>query len=97
MSSPFIQFHTQDGIAHIRLNRPDVLNALTRDMLRGIAAALDEAANDASIRAIILSGAGRAFAQATTWPKRRNCLTKTFLCAKPANTWKNFKPSPAKF
>ncbi|MFZ1793287.1 MAG: enoyl-CoA hydratase [Anaerolineae bacterium] len=61
MSSPFIQFHTQDGIAHIRLNRPDVLNALTRDMLRGISAALDEAANDASIRAIILSGAGRAF------------------------------------
>lgn len=61
MTSSPIQRHAQNGVAHIRLNRPEALNALTRAMLRDISAALDEAANDASIRAIILSGAGRAF------------------------------------
>lgn len=47
---------------HTPANRPgQALNALTREMLRGISAALDEAANDASVRAILISGEGRAF------------------------------------
>lgn len=51
----------QDGIATITLNRPDKLNALSEEMYHGIAdhcAALDV---DDEVRAIILTGAGRAF------------------------------------
>jgi len=51
----------QDGVATLLLNRPDKLNALSEEMYHGIAdhcAALDA---DDEVRAIILTGAGRAF------------------------------------
>ena len=47
-----------DGVVHIVLNRPEVINSLTLDMVRIIADALYEARNDDSVRLIILSGAG---------------------------------------
>lgn len=45
----------------ITLNRPDAMNALSPDMEGEMLGALDAADADASIRAIILTGAGRAF------------------------------------
>lgn len=45
----------------IFLNRPDVLNALHPDMIMAINQALDAAGNDGDLRAVVLSGRGRAF------------------------------------
>jgi len=47
--------------ARVTLNRPDRLNALTRDLLGELAAALDEVAADRAVRVCVLTGAGRAF------------------------------------
>jgi enoyl-CoA hydratase/carnithine racemase len=47
--------------ATIRLNRPEVLNAFDFRMLREIARACEDASWDDSIRAVVLTGAGRAF------------------------------------
>jgi 2-(1,2-epoxy-1,2-dihydrophenyl)acetyl-CoA isomerase len=49
------------GVLRITLNRPDALNPLSIKMADEIHAALDEAAADDDIRAILLTGAGRAF------------------------------------
>jgi 2-(1,2-epoxy-1,2-dihydrophenyl)acetyl-CoA isomerase len=49
------------GVAWIVLNRPEALNAWTRQLGRDTIAALDEAAEDPDLRAIVLTGAGRAF------------------------------------
>jgi enoyl-CoA hydratase len=49
------------GTALLRLNRPAKLNALTRDMVVALSALLDEAAQDRSLRVLIITGAGRAF------------------------------------
>lgn len=49
------------GIALITLNRPQVLNALSRELLDRLATTIDEAAADPRVRVIILTGAGRAF------------------------------------
>jgi enoyl-CoA hydratase len=49
------------GVRIIRLNRPQVLNALTREMVSDINAALDEAALDVECRIVILIGAGKGF------------------------------------
>jgi 2-(1,2-epoxy-1,2-dihydrophenyl)acetyl-CoA isomerase len=50
-----------DGIAMITLNRPDKLNAFTIDLHRALAAALDDIERDGTIRAVLLTGAGRGF------------------------------------
>ncbi len=50
-----------DGLATLTLNRPEKLNALTRALCDELIAALRTAAHDARIRAIVITGAGRAF------------------------------------
>jgi 2-(1,2-epoxy-1,2-dihydrophenyl)acetyl-CoA isomerase len=50
-----------DGVATITLNRPERLNAMTDALLEGLLGALERAAADDGVRAVVLSGAGRAF------------------------------------
>lgn len=53
----------RDGpVATLTLNRPEVLNALNPALLAALCAALDELEEDPGIRAIVLTGTGRAFA-----------------------------------
>lgn len=52
---------TKDGITTITLNRPDALNALTPRMLEALGSALETAGEDDDVRAIVVTGAGRAF------------------------------------
>jgi 2-(1,2-epoxy-1,2-dihydrophenyl)acetyl-CoA isomerase len=53
---------SRDGaVMTITLNRPDVLNALNAAVHASLADALKEAARDDEIRAVVLTGAGRAF------------------------------------
>ncbi len=49
------------GWVCVTLNRPERLNAFDEEMHRQLAQALDEAAEDASVRAVLLTGAGRGF------------------------------------
>jgi 2-(1,2-epoxy-1,2-dihydrophenyl)acetyl-CoA isomerase len=50
-----------DGVGTITLNRPDALNALTVPMKRELLAAFRSVERDRAVRAVILTGAGRAF------------------------------------
>jgi 2-(1,2-epoxy-1,2-dihydrophenyl)acetyl-CoA isomerase len=54
-------FEAADGVARITLNRPDVLNSFNRPMARELCEALCRIAGDDAIRAVVLTGAGRAF------------------------------------
>jgi 2-(1,2-epoxy-1,2-dihydrophenyl)acetyl-CoA isomerase len=49
------------GVLTITLNRPDVLNALTRQVLGDLREAVGAAERDASVRCLVLTGAGRGF------------------------------------
>lgn len=51
----------EDGVATLTLNRPDSLNALNSTMRRELLAALTAARKDDGTRAIVITGAGRAF------------------------------------
>jgi enoyl-CoA hydratase/carnithine racemase len=61
MSYEAILFSVEDGIATITLHRPEKLNAYTTLMGDEVCAAFDRARDDASVRALILTGAGRGF------------------------------------
>jgi enoyl-CoA hydratase/carnithine racemase len=52
---------TVDGVAVITLNRPERLNTISAAMLEDLSAALLEADRDPSVRAVVLTGAGRGF------------------------------------
>jgi enoyl-CoA hydratase/carnithine racemase len=56
-----IRYEVDDGILTLTLNRPEKLNAFTVTMMREMLDALDRADADDAVRAIIVTGAGRAF------------------------------------
>src|SRR2546428_12515746 len=56
-----ILYEKAGPVATITLNRPEALNAITPQMTAELHQALDTADADAEVRAIILTGAGRAF------------------------------------
>ena len=56
-----IQTTASDGVMAITLNRPDVLNSFNLAMADELLAALRVAADDATVRAVLLSANGRAF------------------------------------
>jgi 2-(1,2-epoxy-1,2-dihydrophenyl)acetyl-CoA isomerase len=56
-----ILYEVDGGVATITLNRPDKLNAYTTEMGDEVVEAFAAARDDASVRAVILTGAGRAF------------------------------------
>ncbi|WP_170437488.1 enoyl-CoA hydratase [Ruegeria arenilitoris] len=49
------------AIAHLKMNTPERLNALSDEMLEALQSELDTLRDDRTIRAVILSGAGKAF------------------------------------
>jgi 2-(1,2-epoxy-1,2-dihydrophenyl)acetyl-CoA isomerase len=66
MSGAYIELETvdmqvQDGAAEIALNRPEALNAWNGKLGTDLLAALRRAAEDDGVRAVVITGAGRAF------------------------------------
>lgn len=60
--SDLIRSERKGAVALLTLNRPDTLNALDQAILLAFEAAVGEVAADASVRALIVTGEGRAFA-----------------------------------
>jgi len=56
-----ILYEKSDAVATIKLNRPHVLNAASRKLWLDFRRALREAAKDTEVKAIIITGEGRAF------------------------------------
>jgi 2-(1,2-epoxy-1,2-dihydrophenyl)acetyl-CoA isomerase len=56
-----IRYDVEGAVATITLDRPDALNALTVELKLALRDALDRARDDATVRAVVLTGAGRAF------------------------------------
>jgi enoyl-CoA hydratase/carnithine racemase len=54
-------YEVEDGVLTLTLNRPEKLNATTEAMNREIIQAFDAADGDDNVRAIVVTGAGRAF------------------------------------
>ncbi|MCW1955401.1 MAG: enoyl-CoA hydratase [Roseobacter sp.] len=50
-----------NAVAHVRMTAPERLNALSEEMLAALQAEFDALKHDRSIRAVVLSGAGKAF------------------------------------
>ncbi len=54
-------FATENGVATLTLNRPDKLNSFDRQLSLEVIHALDSCAADGNVRAVLITGTGRAF------------------------------------
>ena len=74
-STNFLTFEIQNGVAWVTLNRPAKRNALSRDLLRELRAAMLEADDRKSVHCVVLQGAGQDFcagyAPGSTWQSGR--------------------------
>jgi enoyl-CoA hydratase len=59
MSTVLLEKH--DGVAVVTLNRPEAMNALSRELRRDFVAAFTACTEDPEIRVLVLTGAGKAF------------------------------------
>ncbi|MDQ6523112.1 crotonase/enoyl-CoA hydratase family protein [Nocardioides sp. LHD-245] len=74
-----------DGIAHVRLDRPDKLNALTLDILEDLVTTAHDLRRDKTLRAVVVSGEGDAFCAG---------LDFASVMRNPAGIAKAFVPRP---
>ncbi|CAH0993089.1 putative enoyl-CoA hydratase echA8 [Sinobacterium norvegicum] len=61
MANQSVLTHVNGGVATVLLNRPEALNAMHQALRSELVAALQALKSDASVRAVVLSGKGRAF------------------------------------
>jgi enoyl-CoA hydratase/carnithine racemase len=61
MSDRIVISMGEDGVADVRLNRPDKLNALDAEMFHALVEAGESLARERGVRVVVLSGEGRAF------------------------------------
>jgi enoyl-CoA hydratase/carnithine racemase len=59
--APLVLLERRGGVAFLTLNRAAQYNALSEQMLAALHTTLDTIADDASVRAVVLGGAGKAF------------------------------------
>ena len=59
--SDIVWYEQADGVAVVTLNRPDAMNSFTSQLSIDLLAALENARNDDSVRAVVLTGEGRCF------------------------------------
>ncbi len=60
-TEPTLAHTSSNGVAQLRLNRPDKLNALSSDLLDALQTALDDIAVNPEVRCVVISGSGKAF------------------------------------
>jgi enoyl-CoA hydratase/carnithine racemase len=60
-TQPMVLRHDADGITTLTLNRPQQFNALSAELLAAVQAELERIETDASVRVVVLAGAGKAF------------------------------------
>lgn len=56
-----LQTNHQNGVFYITFDRPDKFNSFNRDLALGVQAALKEAASNEEVRAVVITGNGKAF------------------------------------
>ena len=72
MNFECILYEKEQGVATIKLNRPEVLNAMNKQLWLDFRAALEDAGNDPEVKALVITGEGRAFSTGADLKESKN-------------------------
>jgi enoyl-CoA hydratase/carnithine racemase len=92
-----LEYNVEDGIGWIRFNRPDRLNAITYDMLRLLEEATADATTNPEVRAVVITGEGRAFSAGTDLNELSQQSPSEARVARQGQTYTDDKPAPWTF
>jgi len=82
MADSPVLYHKRDSIVTLTLNRPETLNAMNEAMMAELERLLMGLEADATVRAVILTGAGRAFSSGGDQKRERDArANSSFLTA----------------
>jgi enoyl-CoA hydratase len=56
-----VEYREEDGILWVKFNRPEALNAINRDFVKGLREVVEYTKNSKTVRVVILTGEGKAF------------------------------------
>ncbi|RPF53899.1 enoyl-CoA hydratase/isomerase family protein [Aquisalibacillus elongatus] len=87
MSKKFIKTYEDGPVGVIELNRPEVLNALNRQMIDEIVAQLEDYQRNSAIRVIMMKGNGKAFAAGADIEEMKNDTPTSMELADPFAVW----------
>ena len=78
------------GVLILKLNRPEVLNAMNRDLIVGLLEHINKTSDDDDVRAIIITGNGRGFCAGADlvdggWPNEDNSVSRSICWQKHGN------------
>lgn len=85
--SSTVLIHREESIAVVQLNRPEVLNALSPELIEELVAALESCDRDEKIRAIILTGNEKAFAAGADIKTMAGLSAKEIQKKNPIGIW----------
>ena len=89
VTQPVLLRGESGGVVTLMLNRPAQFNALSKDLLVDLQAALDAIAMDASARVVVIAGAGKAFCAGHDLKEMRAslCRASTSDCSARRHRW----------
>jgi enoyl-CoA hydratase/carnithine racemase len=79
VAEPVLTVAVEHGIARLTMNRPRQYNAISRDMIDAMQAALDGVAKDRAVRAVVIAGNGPAFSGGHDLKEMMGCRTEAFI------------------
>src|SRR2546425_9636341 len=85
---------TEEGVAIVTLNRPDVLNALNQATMNELVDALEAFDHDETVRCVILTGNERAFAAGADINRIRRATPVQMLRGPPLLQWGRIRRFP---
>jgi enoyl-CoA hydratase / 3-hydroxyacyl-CoA dehydrogenase len=94
VTSQEVDYNVRDHTAWLTMNRPEVLNALSKGMFRGLEEAIRDASGDPAVHCIVLRGGGRAFSagldvrEVSGFASLKEAREFVYLLVKPF--WKRF-------
>ena len=92
MSEPAVLYEVRDGIAELTLNRPDNRNAMTADLLAGLAEAVGRAKADAALRCLIVTGRGKSFCAGADFRANREETPEGSYLAPQERAYRTYAP-----
>jgi enoyl-CoA hydratase/carnithine racemase len=92
VSEPAVLWEAREGVGEITLNRPENRNAMTPDVLAGLAAAVETAKGERALRCVVVTGRGKSFCAGADFRAERDAAGEAEWLAPHERSYRTYAP-----